>query len=53
MAIVLHYIVNNLKKNINRAYDSDAMQQPEIDDVFKEINEMLIAYDINICSLIL
>ena len=53
MAIVLHYIVNNLKKNINRSYDSDAMQQPEIDDVFKEINEMLIAYDINICSLIL
>jgi hypothetical protein len=53
MAIVLHYIVNNLQRSMNQSYDSGYSEKPEMEDVFKEINEQLIAYDINICSLIL
>jgi hypothetical protein len=53
MAIVLHYISNNLQRNMNRAYDSKSIIGPSVDDVFKEIDDMLIAHDINVCSLIL
>jgi len=53
MAIVLHYITNNLQRNMNRAYDSGSSEKPEMEDVFKEIDDMLVEYDINISSLIL
>jgi len=53
MAIVLHYITNNLQRNMNRDYDSKSIIGPSACDVFKEIDDMLIAHDINICTLIL